>query len=91
MSAVGPYALQYDPRALKELSQVDKPMARRIVAAVDRLRAEPRPGGARPLVGHPDLWRIRVGDYRVVYTIRDTDLVVLALRVAHRRGVYRNL
>jgi len=55
------------------------------------LSVGPRPSGARPLVGYPDLWRIRVGDYRVVYTVKDADLVVLALRVAHRSTVYRNL
>jgi len=58
---------------------------------VDALQAEPRPHGARPLVGYPDLWRVRIGDYRVIYAIKDAELVVLALHVAHRRGVYRNL
>lgn len=80
--ASGPYAVQYDPKALKELAKSDKPVARRIVRAVDALAADPRPGGARPLVGFSNLWRIRVGDHRVIYTIRDADLVVLVLRVA---------
>ncbi len=43
------------------------------------------------LTGYPGLWRIRIGDYRVVYAIKDAELIVLALRVAHRRDVYRNL
>jgi mRNA interferase RelE/StbE len=90
-SASGPYVVQYDPKALKELTELDKPVARRIVKAVDALNADPRPSGARPLVGYPDLWRIRVGHYRVIYTIKDAELVVLALRVAHRSGAYRNL
>jgi len=64
-------------------------MARRIVRAVNALKTDSRPAGARPLVGYSGLWRIRVGDYRVVYTIRDAEFVVLALRVAHRSGVYR--
>ncbi len=91
MSASGPYAVQYDPKALKELTKLDKPVARRIVKAVDGLQREPRPNGARPLAGYPHLWRIRIGDYRVVYTIKDAELVVLALRVAHRSSVYRSL
>ncbi len=91
MSASGSYAVHYDPRALKELTKLDKSLARRIVKVVDALHADPRPSGARPLVGYPNLWRIRVGDYRVIYTIKDAELVVLALGVAHRRGVYRNL
>jgi mRNA interferase RelE/StbE len=91
VSATGPYTVQYDPKALKELTKLDKPAARRIVNAIDALSGGPRPRGARPLVGYPDLWRIRVGDYRVVYTVKDEELVVLALRVAHRSTVYRNL
>ena len=86
-----PYAVQYDPKALKELNKIDKPVVRRIISAVDAPGVDPRPTGSRPLVGHPDLWRIRVGDHRVIYTIRDTELLVLALRVAHRSAVYRNL
>jgi mRNA interferase RelE/StbE len=76
---------------MKELAKLDKPVARRIVRAIDRLGAQPRPPGARSLVGHSGLWRIRIGDYRVVYAIKDAELVILALRVAHRRDVYRNL
>jgi mRNA interferase RelE/StbE len=91
VSAPGPYTVQYDPKALKELTKLDKPAARRIVKAIDALSVRPRPSGARPLVGYPDLWRIRVGDYRVVYTVKDVELVILALRVAHRSKVCRNL
>lgn len=85
------YTVAYDRKALKELSKLDKPVARRIVRATDALATNPRPTGVRPLVGYPDLLRIRVGDYRVIYTIREAELVVLVLRVAHRSGVYRNL
>ena len=89
MSAPGPFAVEYDPKALKELAKLDKPVARRVIKAIDALSADPRPSGVRPLVGYPNLWRIRVGEYRVVYTIKDAELVVLALRVAHRSSVYR--
>jgi len=82
VSDAGSYSVQYDPRALKELTKLDKQVAWRIARAVD---------GARPLVGYPGLWRIRVGDYRVVYAIKDAELLILALRVAHRSAVYRNL
>ncbi len=95
MSEDGPCVVHYDPRALKELAKLDRPIARRIVMAVDRLGAQPQPQGARPLVGYPGLWRIRIdiriGDYRAVYAIKDAELVVLALRVAHRKDVCRNL
>ena len=86
-----PYAVRYDPRALKELTKLDKSVARRIIRAVAALGVDPRPAGARPLVGYAGLWRIRIGDYRVVYAVEDAELIVLALRVAHRSDVYRNL
>jgi mRNA interferase RelE/StbE len=76
---------------MKELMKLDKPVARRIAKAVDGLGLAPRPPGARPLVGYSGLWRIRIGDYRVVYAIKDAELIVLALRVAHRKDVYRKL
>jgi mRNA interferase RelE/StbE len=91
VSAPGRHAVQYDPRAAKELTKLDRPVARRIVKVVDALGEQPRPQGARPLVGYPGLWRVRIGDHRVVYAIKDAELVVLALRVAHRSDVYRNL
>lgn len=91
MTAPGPYAVQYDSRALKEMAKLDRAAARRIVKVIDALHIDPRPATARPLVGYENLWRIRVGDYRVVYTIKDAELLVIALRVAHRASVYRNL
>jgi len=79
------------PKALRELTKLDKSAARRILKAVDALSVDPRPSGTRPLVGYPDLWRIRVGDYRAIYTVKDAELAVLVLRVAHRSDVYRDL
>lgn len=86
----GQFVVLYDPSALKELAKLDRPVARRIIRAIDALAPDPRASGARPLVGQPDLWRIRIGDYRVIYTIRDAGLVVLVLRVAHRSRAYRS-
>lgn len=91
MRPSGRYRVEYDPKALKGLTKLDKPVTRRIVRAIDELGSEPRPPGCRALTGYPGLWRIRIGDYRVVYAIKDTDLIVLALRVAHRGIVYRRL
>jgi mRNA interferase RelE/StbE len=85
------YTVSYDPKALKELTKLDKQIARRTVRAMGALTADPRPSGVRPLVGFPNFWRIGVGDYRVIYTIKDAVLVVLVLRVGHRGSAYRNL
>ncbi len=64
-------------------------MQRRIAAAIDRLAVDPRPSGVRKLTGADNLWRIRVGDYRIVYEIEDDRLVVLIVRIGHRRDIYR--
>ena len=91
MSGGGPYAIEYDPKALKELRNLDRTMARRIVNAVNALAADPRSAGTRRLTGTVGLWRLRIGDYRVIYAIEDDELLILALRVAHRSAVYRHL
>jgi len=62
--------------------------SRRVLAAIKALAQSPRPAGVTKLRGE-DLWRIRVGDYRVVYAIEDQRLVVTIVRVGHRREVYR--
>lgn len=64
---------------------------RRVVAAIEVLANNPRPAGAKRLEGDLSLWRIRVGAYRVVYTISDEGLEVLIVRARHRREAYRNL
>ena len=91
MSPGASYNVRYDPLALKELTKLDHAVARRIVKAVDVLTADPRPAGTQRLVGYSDLWRMRVGDYRVIYSIQDAVVIVTVLRVAHRSAAYRNL
>lgn len=53
------------------------------------LEANPRPPGAKKLRGESDLWRVRVGDYRILYSIEEARLVVLVVKIGHRREVYR--
>lgn len=63
-------------------------MRERIAAAIDGLATDPRPSGAVKLAGRDD-FRIRVGDYRIVYAVDDAERLVLVARIAHRRDVYR--
>jgi mRNA interferase RelE/StbE len=63
----------------------------RLRAATEALRNQPRPPGAVKLAGTDNLWRIRIGDFRVVYVIADEELVITVVRVANRREVYRGL
>lgn len=74
-------------QALVRLARGDKAAARRITAAVRSLGVEPRPARSTKLVG-ADAWRLRVGDYRVIYVIADSVRVVTVTKVGHRRDVY---
>jgi mRNA interferase RelE/StbE len=81
------YAIQYHSSALRELKKLDRPIRLKIEAAIVDLAEDPRPHGCAKLV-NSQAWRIRVGDYRVVYDIVDRKLVVMIVRVRHRRDVY---
>jgi mRNA interferase RelE/StbE len=84
------YHVTFAPSADKALRKLPHSIQIRIATAVDALLSDPRPRGSVKLKGEADLWRIRVGDYRVVYTIEDDKLLVLVVRVAHRKDVYRS-
>ncbi len=84
-----PYKVIFKPSADRALSKLPVEAQRRIVRAADALAVEPRPHGVVKLAGDENLWRVRVGEYRIVYEIHDGQLIVLVLRVAHRRDVYR--
>ena len=82
------FSIRIKESAAKELRRVAKPDRARIVAAIDRLAETPHLGTS--LKGDlRGLRRIRVGDYRILYEVRDKELVVLVVRVAHRRDAYR--
>lgn len=84
-----PDAVIYKPAADKALRTLRLKPQRRIVAATEALADDPRPHGSVKLHGTDDLWRIRVSQYRVVYSIQNEALIVMVLHVAHRRDVYR--
>ena len=83
------YEVSFHSSAARELERLDPAIRRRVARAVDGLAEDPRGGGAIKLRGTDDLWRLRVGDYRVVFQIRDAVLLVLVIRVRHRREAYR--
>ncbi|MBI3695383.1 MAG: type II toxin-antitoxin system RelE/ParE family toxin [Acidobacteria bacterium] len=83
------YRVTFTRSARKELENLPRATADRIVAMSERLAAEPRPVGARKLRGGTDLWRVRVGNYRIVYAINDTEQIVDVRVVRHRKDAYR--
>lgn len=83
------YRIEFKPSADCQLRRLPGEVQKRVVRAVELLAVNPRPKGITKLQGDDDLWRIRVGGYRIVYEIHDQRLVVLVLRVTHRKDVYR--
>jgi mRNA interferase RelE/StbE len=83
-----PYKIEVRQAAARQLRKLDSPTARRIQGVIALLADDPRPPASRPLTGRP-AWRVRVGDYRVIYTIEDDRLVVVVITIGHRRDVYR--
>lgn len=83
------YRISLTPTAARALRKFDPQVRRRIQAALELLAVEPRPPAATRLVGGSGEWRVRTGDYRIVYDIEDDQLLILILRVGHRREVYQ--
>lgn len=86
-----PYRVEISQSAAKKLRKLDNGVRTRIVKALKLLAAEPRPSTMKALTSHPGYLRVRVGDHRIVYTVRDDELLVLVLKIAHRREVYDRL
>ena len=82
------YELRFRPAALRQLRKLDSQIARRIKSTTETLRTEPRPPGVKALTGQRGWLRIRVGDYRIVYEVRDSELVVLVIQIGHRNQIY---
>ena len=80
--------LRFRPATLRQLRKLDTQIARRIKGATEALRVEPRPPGVKALTGQHGWLRIRVGHYRIVYEVRDSELVVLVIQIGHRSEVY---
>lgn len=83
------YRVEVAPAAVRQLRKFDPGARRRIQAAIELLAEQPRPNGAKKLVGGEGEWRVRTGDYRIVYEIHDDVLLVLIVTVGHRRDIYR--
>ena len=82
------YRIEVTPRAHKDLRALPKKERQRIAEQIDALKTDPRPTGCKKLKGREDFYRIRVGDYRVVYQIEDEVLLILIVRVGDRKEIY---
>jgi len=75
--------------AVKELARLPREHQRRITSKIDDLGEDPRPDGVQKLTGEEDLYRIHVGDYRIVYEVHDRERKAVVLRIGHRSEIYR--
>jgi mRNA interferase RelE/StbE len=85
---VAKYAIDIKPSARTELEKLTDNLIARLMPKIEGLATQPRPAGCRKLRGYRDLWRIRIGNYRVVYIIHDERKIVSVTRIAHRKDVY---
>ena len=83
------YHVEVAPAAVRQLRKLDPNGGRRIQAAIELLAKQPRPSGAKELVGGEGERRVRTGNYRIVNEIHDDVLLILVLAVGHRRDIYR--
>jgi len=83
------YRNEFLPTAQKELAALPKQIQKRIAAKIDSLQSDPRPPGIKALKNGAGRLRLRVGDYRVIYRIEDDRLLVLVVKVGHRKNVYQ--
>jgi mRNA interferase RelE/StbE len=85
---VDSYLVEVKPSARKELEALPDVALLRVIRKLESLALTPRPAGCRKLKGYKDHWRVRIGDWRVLYIIDDAAKLVRVTRIAHRREVY---
>jgi mRNA interferase RelE/StbE len=83
------YQVELAPAAVRQLKKLTRDIQERIVQRLEDLAQEPRPDGVVKLESVESLYRIRLGDYRIVYQIQDEILLIIVVKIAHRREVYR--
>lgn len=85
------YQIEFGKRYLKDLEKIPSVFRNSIAEKIESLTNDPRPDGCKKLQGsnRPPLYRIRCGDYRIVYTINDSKLLILVIELGHRKEIYR--
>ena len=91
MPEAGPWQVILLREPKKILARVPADLRRRLLAALHGLAADPRPVGCKRLKGYEELYRVRVGDWRVTYAVKDAELIILVIEIAPRGDAYRDL
>ncbi len=82
------HRISFKPAVQRQLRKLPRQVQARLLDRIEKLAEEPYPPGAKKLKAEIDLFRVRVGDYRIVYTVQDDSFVVLIVRVGDRRDIY---
>lgn len=83
------YRVELSPKSRKQINDLDKPVRERVFDAINRLATEPFPQKAITMQGQDSIYRTRAGDYRILYTVEHSQLLVLVVQVGNRREVYK--
>ena len=83
------FQIEWKNSALRELTRLDRKIIPRVISAVESLSTDPFPSGVRKLQGSDNTYRVRVGQYRIVYEIFQAKIVIVIIRVRHRKDAYR--
>ncbi len=82
------YRIEFTTAAARQVKKLPRPARSKVLDAIAALADDPRPHGSRKLTGEDTAWRLRTGDYRVIYEVNDAVLAITVVRTAHRREVY---
>jgi len=85
------YTVEIDTKAAREIRTLPRQEQQRVISRAESLATNPRPPSSVKLEGSSGLWRIRSGDYRIIYQIHDVRLLVVVVKVGNRRDVYRGI
>ena len=83
------YTIVFKPSAVRELRDLPRDVQARVQAAIEALADDPFSGDVRKMAKHRNRWRLRVGNYRVIYEVNGHELVILIIAVGHRKDIYR--
>ncbi len=90
MSSEKKWVVKYHRNLEREIRRLPKRTIKRILETIEALASQPKPPGSRKITGH-ELWRVQVGNYRILYDIDEEEQIISTYRVGHRRDVYRRL
>ncbi|MEW6126657.1 MAG: type II toxin-antitoxin system RelE/ParE family toxin [Acidobacteriota bacterium] len=83
------YKIEFSRKAERDFKNLEKSVQTRLKPKIDSLAKNPRPSGVKKLEGEEDLYRVRVGDYRIIYQIQDDKLIVLVVKIGDRKEIYK--